>query len=209
MLLAQSNGQFLPPLAPLALLALLATLTAAGLGLGWLLGAANVVARRWGLWLGGGGVLGCVGIILLNPVRVDELPGPVERPELFYLLDTSSSMQIGSPRSRWDEALARIDEAQRLAESSPVVVKPFRFGQRLAAVEQADLFGLLVDGRNSTRAITPTSAVTRDAAATRPPKSSGLRPTDADTRLFTALRQISSRFGRVPPLGIVVFSDGR
>jgi uncharacterized membrane protein len=34
-------------------------------------------------------------------------------------------------------------------------------------------------------------------------------PHDGDTRLQAALKQISSRFGRVPPVGIVVFSDGR
>src|SRR5262245_49007380 len=209
MLLAQSNSQFLPPLAPLALLALLAALAAAGLGLGWLLGAANVVARRWSLWLVRGAILACVGVILLNPVRVDELPGPVERPELFYLVDTSSSMQIGSPRSRWDEALTRIDDAQRLAESSPVVVKPFRFGQRLAALEQADLLGLLADRGKGRTGITPTSAVARDAEAAKTPKSNKARPTDAGPRFFTALRPIPSRFGRVPPQGIVVFSDGR
>ena len=36
-----------------------------------------------------------------------------------------------------------------------------------------------------------------------------IQPLDGDTRLQSALRQISSRFSRVPPQGIVVFSDGR
>src|SRR6267142_1175872 len=121
MLLADYSLQFLPALTPLALLGLLAALLAAGLALGWLLGAANVVARRWSLWLLRGAILAVVIVVLLNPVRVDELPGPVERPEMFYLLDTSASMQIGSPRSRWDETLRRIEEAHKLAESSPVV----------------------------------------------------------------------------------------
>src|SRR6185369_7743108 len=42
-----------------------------------------------------------------------------------------------------------------------------------------------------------------------PATRSSLGPTDGDTRLRSALRQISSRFCRVPPQGIVVFSDGR
>src|SRR4051812_4097221 len=130
MLLAESSTQFLPPISPLGLIGLIAALAAAALVLSWLLGAANVVSRRWGLWLLRGCILAITAMILLNPARIDELPGPVARPEVFYLLDASSSMQIGSPRSRWDEALSRIEEADRLAISSPAVVKPFRFGQR-------------------------------------------------------------------------------
>ena len=34
-------------------------------------------------------------LIIINPVRIDETPGIVERPKLFYLLDTSQSMAIG------------------------------------------------------------------------------------------------------------------
>jgi hypothetical protein len=209
MLLADSFLQFLPPLAPLALLGLLAALVTAGLALGWLLGGANIVARRWSLWLLRGAILAIVIVVLLNPVRVEELPGPVERPEIFYLLDTSASMQIGSPRSRWDETLLRIEEAHKLAESSPAVVKPFRFGQRLMAIEQADLTGLFAANERRDRRVTPAAVVSRDLGA-RPASSMGeLRPTDGDTRLLTALRQISSRFGRAPPQGIVIFSDGR
>src|SRR5262249_20954130 len=114
------------------------------------------------------------------------------------------SMQIGSPRSRWNDVLARIDEAQKLAGSSPAVVKPFRFGQRLAAIESTDLFDLAADNPGGGPRITPTSAKSSRANLPRP-----IGPTDGDTRLLTALRQISSRFGRVPPQGIVVFSDGR
>src|SRR5215468_8385673 len=101
MLLADSFLQLLPPLTPGLLLGLLVAL----------LLASNVVSRRWGLWLLRASILAIVIAILLNPVRVDELPGPIERPEMFYLLDTSASMQIGNPRSRWDETLLRINEA--------------------------------------------------------------------------------------------------
>src|SRR5438067_3868828 len=128
MLLAESSTQLLPPIPPLGLIGLVAILAAAAVVMSWLLGAANVVSRRWGLWLLRGCILALTGAILLNPARIDESPGPVERPEVFYLIDASSSMQIGTPRSRWDEALPHIDEANRLAPSSPAVIKPFRFG---------------------------------------------------------------------------------
>src|SRR5262245_12514382 len=118
MLLANHFLQLLPPLSTPSLLGLLVAVVVGGLTLGWLLGAANVVARRRSLWLLRGAILAIVVTVLLNPVRVDELPGPVERPELFYLLDTSASMQIGSPRSRWEETLERIETAHKLAESS-------------------------------------------------------------------------------------------
>jgi hypothetical protein len=208
MLLANSSLSLLPPLTPLALVGLLAAVVAGGLALGWLLGAANSVSRRWSLRLLRGVILAIVGAVLLNPVRVDELPGPVERPELFYLLDTSASMQIGNPRSRWDEALERIDTAQKLADSSPVLVRPFRFGQRLLAIERADFTGLLANGKTNL-ALTPAGNVSRVNSKSGAPPADVLKPTDGDTRLLTALRQISSRFGRAPPRGIVVFSDGR
>jgi uncharacterized membrane protein len=200
MLLAASSTQFLPPISPLALLGSLAALAAAALALAWLLGAANIVSRQWSLWILRACILAVAGIILLNPARVDESPGPVERPELFYLIDASSSMQIGSPRSRWDEALSRIEEASRLATSSPALVKPFRFGQRLAAIEHCESLGIDAP-ENASKSVSLASA--------GPPATAAPRPTDSDTRLLTALRQISSRFGRTPPRGLVVFSDGR
>src|SRR5437773_4827004 len=141
MLLADSSTQLLPPISPLSLIGLIAAIAAAGLVSGRLLGAANVVSRRWSLWLLRSCTLAIIGTILLNPARIDESPGPVERPEMFYLIDASSSMQIGSPRSRWDGALSRVEDASRLAPSSPALVKPFRFGQRLAAIEHAESLG--------------------------------------------------------------------
>jgi uncharacterized membrane protein len=200
MLLAESSTQLLPPISALGLFGLAASLALAGFALSWLLGAANVVSRRWSLRILRGTILAIAGMILLNPARIDESPGPVERPEVFYLLDSSSSMQIGSPRSRWDEALARIEEAGRLAPSSPALVKPFRFGQRLTAIEHIESLGI-------DPAIQASNKVSLASAGS--PTTTVLRPTDSDTRLLTALRQISSRFGRFPPQSLVVFSDGR
>jgi len=207
MLLADSFTQFLPPLTPLALLALLAALLVGGLGLGWLLGAANVVARRWSLWALRSVVLAVVWAILLNPVRVDEASGPVERPEMFYLLDTSSSMQIGNPRSRWDEAPRT---HRRCPASRRVVARagqsPFVFlVSDWLRVEQGDLLGLLAD-RGGKKGRSPSvhrgsqcSQASQRAAAScgRPTATPGCSP---------PCGQISSRFGACRRPGIVVFS---
>jgi uncharacterized membrane protein len=205
MLLAESTSQFLPPLAAGTLLGALVAALLAVLAGRWLLGPANEVARRWSLWLVRGAILALVVLVLFNPVHVEELPGPVQRPELFYLLDTSSSMQMGSPRSRWEESLALLRGAEQLVPKSPADVKAFRFGQRLAAVDPAAQLGLSKLLADNKLKITPASLLPADKAG----GSKLLTPTDADTRLLAALRQISSRFGRVPPQGIVVFSDGR
>jgi hypothetical protein len=208
MLFAASFTEFLPPLSAGVCLAVIGSAILAVLLLRKLLGPANAVSRRWSLWALRGAILAIVAVVLLNPVRVDELPGPVERPEMFYLLDTSASMQMGSPKSRWDESLETISEAHRLAASSPAVPKPFRFGQRLAAIERlpgADGAG----PANGSASPEQPAGKNSSPTTTSSPHAQPLAPTDADTRLLSALRQISSRFGRVPPLGIVVFSDGR
>ncbi len=106
MLLAEAPVKFLPPFTPELGFGLLAGVLVAALVLRWLLGSANPVARRGVLWVLRGAVLALVALILVNPVRVDESPGPIQRPEMFYLLDASASMQMGNPRSRWDESLS-------------------------------------------------------------------------------------------------------
>lgn len=188
--------EFLPQLPAAVAWCLLLGLPLFALLLGRLLGPANAVSQRWGLWLLRGVILALIVLVLFNPVRVEESPGPVERPEMFYLLDASASMQMGSPRSRWEESLDAISQARRLAPSSPVSPKAFRFGARLAAIENLPQLG-----RGADDGQTQQGDATEEV---RPPM-----PTDGDTRLLSALRQISSRFGRTPPLGIVVFSDGR
>jgi hypothetical protein len=199
MLLAASTSKFLPLLSPMTIVCLLVGCAAAALLLGWILGPANPVARRWSLWGLRAAILLIVVVVLLNPVKVDQLEGPKQHPEIFYLVDASASMQMGNPRSRWDESLATIRAAHQKAGDSPAVIKPFRFGQRLAAIEKPDQIGLA-----SGQKLTITPASSNNA---RTPKN--VAPTDGDTRLLAALRQISSRFSRVPPQGIVLFSDGR
>jgi uncharacterized membrane protein len=195
MLFANSMIDFLPPLTALEWIGVLASAALVAVVGRWLLGPSNDVARRWSLILVRGALLAIVAVILLNPVRVDELPGPMQQPELFYLLDASSSMQMGDARSRWEEAVQMIGGAHKQTPTH-AQVKAFRFGQRLAAIEDLSQVGVL----------RPEAGPQLTPAASRP---RALLPTDGDTRLLAALRQISSRFGRVPPLGIVLFSDGR
>ena len=116
-------------------------------------------------------------------------------------------------------------------------VKQFRFGHRLAAVEDASPLGLGAVGQvaelvrvrtfvDSNRILTNSAtsmlSLTSEAQAFESStcstamhggqsksKHKPLAPTDSDTQLLTALRQVSSRFGRRPPAGLVIFSDGR
>ena len=217
MLICEISMQIRPPLTAGLAVGLIAGLAALALVLRWLLGPANPVSRRGILWSLRGTVLVLVALILFNPVSVEQREGPTQRPEVFYMLDTSASMQMGNPRSRWEESLAMIRRAQELAyeqrlqRPSPAIVKPFRFGQRLAAIDQPAQIGLSPQAAPSpTPMITPVSAKEKTAssssnAANRRP----VAPIDGDTRLQSALKQISSRFSRIPPQGIVVFSDGR
>ena len=200
MLLANSPSplQLLPPFGVVVALAAVASIAAAAVILRWLLGPPNSVSRNSGLWVVRGLVLGLIGLVICNPVWVDELPGPFQRPEMFYLFDTSASMQMGNPRTRWEESLAIVKGANQRAAASPALIKPFRFGQRLAAIEDPAQIGLPAH-----IAAAPGMSVTNVRS------TSAIMPTDGDTRLLTALRQISSRFGRVPPQAVVLFSDGR
>src|SRR5689334_12511325 len=108
MLLAAFNLQFLPPISTGSIIGLLALAAAVALAIGWLLGPANPVARRGSLWALRGTILALVILVIFNPASVQQLPGPVQRPEIFYLVDTSASMQMGNP-SRWDQSKSLIE----------------------------------------------------------------------------------------------------
>ena len=70
----------------------------------WASGKPIGAARRPALLILRLALLAVVGLIITNPVRLDITPGTVERPKLFYLLDTSQSMAIGHGTStRWDQ----------------------------------------------------------------------------------------------------------
>ena len=162
-------------------------------------GAPLVPARRRGLWTLRGVILAVLALILLNPVRVEETPGAVERPKVVYLVDTSQSMALGkADRTRWDDVVSTIRDAEqaRAGDVGPQV-GVFRFGSRLAAIEgpfwrKPEPLG---GGGDAVQA-----APTAD-----PPPA----PTDSDTLLTGSLETLADRFGQAPPRAVVLFSDGR
>ena len=154
------------------------------------------VARRKSLLAIRAAIFCLLALLFLNPVRVTTTPGATQRSEMLYLLDSSASMQMGSGQTRWQSALAMIDGSDRtIDQANGADVRLFRFGRRLSAVENAQQIGLNLNA-------TVAAEDTEDSA-------DPIEPVDADSRLLDALRRISSRFGRRPPAGIVVFTDGR
>lgn len=196
-------------LTPLTLTAalLLAGAVLAGFGLlRWWTGPPAGAARRWGLLALRGASIATLVLILLNPSNVTQTPGPIERPDIFYLLDTSQSMSVGDSETRFDHAVRLMREAEAIAGETPHAArKLFRFGHRLTAIDDVSRLGLADEKKL-------TDGPAAEIRAQNPPDGTSQRPllpTDSDTQLLTALRQVSSRFGRRPPAGIVVFSDGR
>ena len=124
---------------PYSLGLLLALAVAAVVGfalLRWASGRPIAPARRVGLLVIRLAILAILGLIIINPVRVDETPGTVERPKVFYLLDTSQSMAIGKGATRWEQVVQTIRDADRARDPRDgAQVSLFRFGSRLAAVD--------------------------------------------------------------------------
>ena len=227
MLLA--SFQFLTPLTSAVVGSLAAVLLIGFMLLRWLGGPPAAVARRWALIGIRAAAVVTLLLILLNPSDVSQTPGPIDRPDIFYLLDSSQSMAVGDKETRFDHATRLMREAdQATRDEGHAQVKLFRFGHRLAAVEQGAerqvtrsvsegerLNGSARSGASATPALADASGYlmaaesTSTAAGSAKTKQKPLGPTDSDTQLLTALRQVSSRFGRRPPAGVVLFSDGR
>ncbi|MGE5192583.1 MAG: glutamine amidotransferase, partial [Deltaproteobacteria bacterium] len=109
---------------------------------------------------------------------------------------------MGTDTTRWDAAVGMIRDAQRMAgDRSHARVNLFRFGQKLSAIEPAQIQLDLPDAKAKE------TAKGARAAAEKPLPPAG--PTDSDSQLAGALRQLSSRFGRALPASIVLFSDGQ
>ncbi len=177
----QTTFNLLSPVSP-ALVALLAVVAATLLLLARLVfGPPLAPSRRLGLWVLRGLVLVVLVAILANPVRVDRSTGILRRCGVSYLLDTSASMALGEGTSRFDQAVRIIRDVDRLVppEKRPNV-SSYRFGQRLAAIK--------FPSRNDVDSV---------------------RPTDHDTQLLSALRQLTGRFGGAKHHSVVLFSDGR
>ena len=139
------------------------------------------VSQKLGLILLRVSTFALLAALLLNPVKLFESSGLKHKADVFYLIDSSQSMSVGDDGSRWTRSLQMIRDSQKNGNEPLANISLFRFGQRLAAVEPQ---------------------VWQKA-------SEDFKPTDSDTQLAAALRQLTSRFGRTPPGAVVVFSDGR
>jgi uncharacterized membrane protein len=174
---------------------------AAAIAIGWLIiramaGRAVRVARRRSLIVLRAAIFLMLALLFLNPVKVTTTPGSTRRSEMLYLLDSSASMQMGSGQTRWESALELIEKSDRTIDQvTGSDVRMFRFGRRLSAIENAQQVGLKLNA----------TSTKEDTESSEEP----IQPVDADSRLLDALRRISSRFGRRPPAGIVLFTDGR
>ncbi len=221
-----ASFQFLTPLTAAIVGSLAAGLLVGFALLRWIGGPPAAIARRWGLIGIRAAAVFTLLLILLNPSDVSQTPGPIDRPDIFYLLDSSQSMAVGDKETRFDHATRLMREAdQATRDEGHALVKLFRFGHRLAAVEQgaeqqrSEVRASEVRGQSGSErgSVTLTSAafaaepLTSAARTSSAPKAKQklLAPTDSDTQLLTALRQVPSRFGRRPPAAIVLFSDGR
>ncbi len=131
----RSTIQWATPYSLGLLLAMALAAVAAFALLRWLSGRPIAPARRAWLLVIRLAILAILCLIVLNPVRVDETPGTVERPRVFYLLDASQSMAIGKGPTRWEQAIRTIQDADRSRDPRlGARVSLFRFGSRLAAV---------------------------------------------------------------------------
>jgi uncharacterized membrane protein len=164
-------------------------------------GPPAAISRRVGLYVVRAALLATLLALLINPVRYQETPGMMEAPDVFYLLDSSSSMSMGTDQTRWDASVAMIREAQKIAgDRSHARVNLLRFGQKLSAIEPAQIRLSLPEAQSK-------ESAKGAGAAGKPLPPAG--PTDPDSQLAGALRQLSSRFGRALPASIVLFSDGQ
>src|SRR5262245_27084665 len=165
-------------------------------------GPPAVISRRIGLYVLRSAILAAVLALLLNPVRFQETPGSMDPPDVFYLLDASHSMSMGTGLTRWETATGMVRDAQKLAGTrSHARVNLFRFGQKLSGIEPSQIQLELTGGSPKE----PAKGSGPGAAKAPPPAL----PTDSDTQLAGALRQLSSRFGRSLPASVVLFSDGQ
>ena len=200
----RSTIQWATPYSIGLLLAMAVAAVAAFALLRWLSGRPIAPARRAGLLVIRLAILAILGLIVLNPVRVDETPGTVERPRVFYLLDASQSMAIGKGPTRWEQAVRSIRDADRARDARlGARVSLFRFGSRLAAVDAGFLHleGAARPSRGEPGAVVAAEPPRHD----EPPPA----PTDSDTLLVASLEGLTNRFGQAPPQAVVVFSDGR
>jgi uncharacterized membrane protein len=200
----KSTIQWATPYSIGLLLALAVLVLAGFVLLRWAAGRPIASARRPVLLVSRLAILAILGLIIINPVRVDETPGTVERPKLFYLLDTSQSMAIGEGSTRWDQVVQAIRDVNQARDPRVgAQISMFRFGSGLAAVN-GDFWR-----PEGARPASRTTAGAVLAAEPVRPGEPAPAPTDSDTLLCASLEGLTRRFGQAPPQAVVVFSDGR
>ncbi len=196
-----------PPVSLETVLWLAALAVAILLLMRFLAGPPAAISRRLGLYALRATLLLALLALLFNPVNIEEQPGSLDLPDVFYLIDASHSMAMGTGTTRWETATAMIRDAQEAAgDRSHAHLNLFRFGQRLSAIEPGQI-QLAPSSVVPKVSATASAAPVAGAAAAKPLPPAG--PTDSDTLLAGALRHLSSRFGRSLPASIVLFSDGQ
>ena len=188
MLVLPALLDWLPPFTPERLVLCAAVFVAVAVAVRAAVGGASPAARSPVLWIVRGLIFAGLCVLLLGPVRVETTPGALDRPEVLLLYDASESMALGEPNSRWAEIGTFLSQADGGLRDGPAHLGSYTFGRRLRAVEAED------------------SGTTRPSPAMN---FAALAPTEGDTRLAVALRQLTGRIGREPPAGVVLFSDGR
>lgn len=181
-------------------------------------GPPAAISRRVGLYFLRAALIAVLLAVLFNPVYEEELPGSIDAPDVFYMLDSSTSMSMGTSESRWDSITKMIRDAQQqTGNRSHARVNLFRFGQKVAAIEPSQI-GLGPPGSEVVQPSVSQAMIGVSGAKARVAQTQGkpgskpkppARPTDTDTQLAGGLRQLSSRFGRALPASIVLFSDGQ
>lgn len=180
---------------------IVALIVVGGALLRWWGGPPSSNARRWPLVALRVASIVCLLMIIANPLRVTETPGAIERPDFVLLVDTSRSMAMGDGGSRLEQGLNMIRAASAQVDAvSREHLRSFRFGQRLVNVDSPAVLGQAP----------PTPSKSSSGSSSKLPKSNQpLQPSDTDTQLGSALRQLPSRFGSRPPTGVLLISDGR
>lgn len=193
MLLGFTRLDFLPQWSVATLAVALVTIAVLAALARWASGPAAQISRHGGLWIVRGITALVLALILFNPVKVDRTKGAVDKPDVFVLMDASSSMKMGSPESRWDLAHKWLAQAESaLGVAMPARLRTFFFGRAL-----------------TTQLAAKDSPANEKTSTSQTSTSQKLEPNEGDTRIVTALRQAPNRFGRKPPQALVLMSDGR
>ena len=165
----------------------------------WLAGRPIEPARRRGLLVLRLLILAVLGLILLNPVRVDETPGIGRAAEGLlparYVAEHGPGQGDRPAGIRSSQTIRDAEDARATCETG-AQVSLFRFGSRLAAIDVAVLAAarrpVIVGAAMPGRPRPP-----RPRSPSEPPPA----PTDSDTLLSSSLEGLTDRFGQNPPQG--------